>query len=277
MILVQVALVVPIATLALRNRRAVSAGRFGRLAAGTGRAELAVAAGALLTAGVLGALPPPVVAGAAGPRGLAAAGRTGATAVRLTTASPEPGPNRFVLHVDAGAPPARARLRFTPIDDPGVRPTRLDLLREDGGTYAATGANLAFDGRWRIDAQLDRITIPLELDAEGPKQFLSILHPPGHPPQYTHLVPRLGFLRVTPQRTAGRVDIRAFDIFHSVAHVRTLVLTDTRHGTTRAIPVHRLGRGRYAARLAVGDNDRLAVIAHLREGARLRSVFDMRS
>lgn len=59
--------------------------------------------------------------------------------------------------------------------------------------------------------------------------------------------------------------------------MRTLVLTHTRHGTTRAIPVHRLGRGRYAARLAVGDSDRVAVTAHLRDGARLRSVFDMRS
>jgi hypothetical protein len=59
--------------------------------------------------------------------------------------------------------------------------------------------------------------------------------------------------------------------------VSTLVLTVTRHGITRAIAVHRLGRGRYAARLAVGDDDRLAVIAHLRNGARLRSVFDMRS
>jgi copper transport protein len=276
MILVKVGLVVPIATLALRNRRAVTAGRSDRLAR-TGRAELVVAAGALLSAGVLGALAPPIDAGAAGPRGLHAAGRTGATAIRLTTTSPEPGPNRFVLHVDAGAPPARARLRFTPIDDPSMGPTTLGLRREGGATYAATGPNLAFDGRWRIDAQLDRITIPLELDVEGPKQFLSILHPPGHPPQYTHLIPRVGFLRVSPQRATGRVVIRAFDIFQTVAHVRSLVLTDTRNGTTRAIPVHRLGPGRYAARLAVGDNDRLAVIAHLRNGARMRSVFDMRS
>lgn len=276
MILVKVALVVPIATLALRNRRAVTGRRLGRLT-GTGRAELAIAAGALLSAGVLGALAPPFAADPAGSRGLVAAGRAGDTAIRLTTASPEPGPNRFVLHVDTGAPPARARLRFTPIDDPGARPTTLDLRRESRATYAATGTNLAFDGRWRIGAQLDRITIPLKLDAEGPKQFLSILHPPGRPPQYTQLIPRLGFLRVTPQRTAGRVEIRAFDIFQGVAHVKTLVLTHTRHGTTRATSVHRLGRGRYAARLAVAKNDRLAVIAHLHDGARLRSVFEIRS
>jgi copper transport protein len=276
MILVKVALVVPIVALALRNRRTVAGRRPGRLTR-TARAELAVAAGALLSAGVLGALAPPLVADAAGRRGLVAVGRAGDTAIRLTTASPAPGPNRFVLHVEAGVPPARARLRFTPIDDPGVRPTTLDLRREGRAAYAATGGNLVFDGRWRIDAQLDRSTIPLELDAEGPEQFLSILHPPGRPPQYTHLIPRLGFLRVTPQRTAGRVEIRAFDIFQSVAHVSSLVLTHTRGGTTRAIPVQRLGRGRYTARLALGKNDRLAVIAHLAGGTRLRSVFDMRS
>jgi hypothetical protein len=182
-----------------------------------------------------------------------------------------------VLHVDDGAQPVHARLRFTPIDDPGVRPTTLDLHRETGGTYAATGGNLTFDGRWRVDAQLDRTRIPLELDPEGPEQFLSILRPPGQPPQYTHLIPRLGFLRVTPDRAAGHVDIRAFDIFQNVANVRSLVLTDTHQGTTQAVPVHRLGPGRYAARLAVGERDRVAVIAHLRDGARMRSVFEMRS
>jgi hypothetical protein len=158
-----------------------------------------------------------------------------------------------------------------------VHPTTLDLHREADGTYAATGPNLAFDGRWCVDAQLDRTRIPLELDPEGPDQFLSILRPPGQPPQYTHLIPRLGFLRITPDRAAGRIDIRAFDIFQNVANVRSLFLTDTRHGITRAVPAHRLGSGRYVARLAVEEGDQVAVIAHVRDGARMRSVFEMRS
>jgi copper transport protein len=275
MILIKVALVVPLAALALRNRRAVRARRLGSLAR-TGRAELAVAAAALLSAGALGALAPPVVVGAAGPRGLLAEGHAGATAVRLTTVSPEPGPNRFVLRVDAGAPPAAATLRFTPIDDAGVRPTTLRLRRESRDTYAAAGANLAFDGRWRVSVRLgDGTTIPLELDAQGPRQFLSVLRPPGRPPQYTHLIPRIGLLRLTPDHARGRVDIRAFDLFSSEARVETLVLTHTRHGSTRAVPVRRVGRGHYAARLPIGRGDRLAVIAHLRGGERARSVFDL--
>jgi len=110
---------------------------------------------------------------------------------------------------------------------------------------------------------------------QGPDQFLSILHPPGRPAQYTHLIPRLGYLRVTPSRTAGRVDVRAFGMVESLVDVRNLVLTNTRDGATRAVPVHRVGRGHYTGRLAVDENDRLAVIVHLRGGARLRSVFEM--
>jgi copper transport protein len=271
-ILLKVVLVVPIAALAWRNRRAVMAGKLGNIVR-TSRAELGLAGGALLTAAVLGALAPPVVTGAAGPQGLLATGHAGATAIRLTTSSSEPGPNRFVLRLDAGTSPRRASLRFTPIDDPGVRPTTLSLRREGEATYAAAGANLAFDGRWRVEAQLGRTRIPLELNAEGPKQFLSVLRPPGKPAEYTHFLPRLGYVRVIPNRAAGRVEIRLFDMFASSPAARSMVLTSTSHGKTRSVPVKQLSRGRYAAAMAAADDDRLTVVARLRNGKRMRSAF----
>jgi copper transport protein len=276
MILLKVALVLPIAVLAWRNRRAVMSGRLGSLVR-TSRAELGLAGAALLTAALLGALAPPVVTRAAAPRGLLATGHEGATAIRLTTDSSEPGPNRFVLRADAGTSARHARLRFTPMDDPGVRPTTLRLRREGDATYAATGANLAFEGRWRVDAQLDRTTVPLELDAEGPPQFLSVLRPPGENAEYTHFIPRLGYVRLIPDRATGRVEIRLFDVFASSPAVRTMVFTSTRDGKTRAVPTKRLSRGRYATAVAVGNDDRLAVIARLRNGKRMRSVFAVRS
>ncbi|HEX6713791.1 MAG TPA: copper resistance protein CopC [Thermoleophilaceae bacterium] len=276
MILVKVALVVPIALFAWRNRRAVVSGRLGNLVR-TSRAELGLAGGALLAAAVLGALAPPVVTRAAGPRGLLATGQAGATAIRLTTTSTEPGPNRFVLRVERGRSPAHARLRFTPLDDPGVRPTTLDLRRESDATYAATGSGLAFDGRWRVDAQLDRTTIPLELDPEGPEQFLSVLRPPGKPAQYTHFIPRLGYVRVIPNRVTDRVQIRLFDVFASSPAVRTLVFTHTRHRKSRTVEVKRIGPARYAGALTVDKGDALAVTARLRNGKRMRSVFEIES
>jgi copper transport protein len=272
MILVKTALLVPIAVLAWRNRRAVAEGRLGDLVR-TARAEVGLAGGALLAAAVLGALAPPVITRAVAPRGLLATGSSGATAIRLTALSAEPGPNRFSLHV-SGAAPSRARLRFTPIDDPGVRPTTLGLHRQDGTTFTGEGANIAFDGRWRIDAKLGRKTIPLEVDAKGPDQFLSVLRPPGRPAQYTHFLPRLGYVRVTPNRAGGRVDVRLFDMFASSPRVRTMVVTAKQGGTTRTVPVTRVGPAHYVGHLSFAARDELAVTARLRTGKRMRSVFE---
>jgi copper transport protein len=275
MIVVKSALLVPIAALAWRNRRAIATGRLGDLVRNA-RAEVGLAAGALCAAAVLGALAPPVISEHSAPRGLLATGHSGATAIRLTTVSSEPGPNRFVLRV-AGAAPGHARLRFTPVDDPGVRSTTLDLRRQGDASYAGQGPNLAFDGRWRVDAELDRTTIPLQLDAKAPAQFLSVLRPPGRPAEYTRLIPRLGYVRVIPNRERGRVEVRLFDMFASSPPVRTMVVTSTQDGATRIVPVRRLGPARYAARLSVGAHNTLAVTARLRNGERMRSVFELSS
>jgi copper transport protein len=276
MILVKSLLVVPIAVFAWRNRRAVAAGKLGSLMRNA-RAEVGLAAGALLAAALLGALAPPVMTRAATPQGLVATGHSGATTIRLTTVSAQAGPNRFVLNVGSGAAPSHARLRFTPIDDPGVRSTTLALRREGDATYAGEGANIAFDGRWRIDAQLDRKTIPLTVNAKGPDQFLSVLRPPGKPAEYTHLIPRLGFVRLTPDRAAGRVEVSLFDPFASSPRVRTIVVTSTHAGATRSVPVKRVGDAHYAGSLKMGGRDEIAVTARLRNGKRMRSVFHITS
>lgn len=276
MIVLKSLLLGPIAVLAWRNRRAIATGQLGSLVRNA-RAEVGLAGGALLAAAVLGALAPPVVTRAAAPQGLLATARSGDMAVRLTTVSAEPGANRFVLQVSGARSPGRARLRFTPIDDPGVQATTLRLSRQDGTTFSGEGSNITFDGRWRIDAELGRTSIPLEVDVKGSEQFLSVLRPPRRPAQYTNFIPRLGFVRVIPDRAAGRVDVSLFDLFASSPRVQTMVVTTTNDGKTVPVPVKQVGPARYAGHLPGGRRDELAVTARLRNGKRMRSVFAFQS
>jgi putative copper export protein len=276
MIVLKSLLLGPIAVLAWRNRRAIATGRLGSLLRNA-RAEVGLAGGALVAAAVLGALAPPVVTRAAAPQGLLASARSGDIAVRLTTVSAEPGANRFALKVTGARSPARARLRFTPLDDPGVRATTLRLSRKDATTFSGDGSNITFDGRWRIDAEFGRTSIPLEVDVKGPEQYLSVLRPPHRPAQYTNFIPRMGFVRVTPNRATGRVDVRVFDLFASSPPVRTMVVTTTHDGKTSPVPVKQVGPARYAGRLPGGRRGEVAVTARLRNGKRMHSVFELKS
>ena len=54
------------------------------------------------------------------------------------------------------------RLRFTPLDDPGDRPSTLTLTRSRDGPYTGTGANLRYDGRWGVAATVRATTVPVE-------------------------------------------------------------------------------------------------------------------
>jgi copper transport protein len=242
------------------------------------RVELAAAAGALLAAGTLGSVAPPVAAQAPAP-GLVASGSDAAQslAVRLTAASSQPGPNTFVAEV-RGAEVRDVRLRFTALDDPDVARTTLALRHGANGAFVGTGANLRFDGRWRIDVLAGTAVVPLEVTTKAPPQFLSVLRVPGRAPQYTRLVKGLGYLRVTPHRRPGRparIVVRVFDIFEGEAHVDRLRLTDTSGGVTRQEAVRRLGPGRFAAAVELGDRDTLSVIALRADGSRMRSTFDV--
>src|SRR4029077_13569653 len=150
----------------------------------TASGELALACGALAAAAALGTLPPPAAARLVAPPVLDLSGADFATTVRvrLTTGSDQPGPNRFVVQiVDYDAKTAvgaeLVTLRFTPLDDPDFPPTSLALAASPDDSYTGSGANLAFDGRWRVTVLIERTSgstqVPLELEVGSTLQFVS--------------------------------------------------------------------------------------------------------
>ena len=50
----------------------------------------------------------------------------------------------------------RATLRFTPLDDPRMSSSALELVRSTDGAFVGSGSHLAFAGRWRITALIER-------------------------------------------------------------------------------------------------------------------------
>jgi copper transport protein len=301
-ILAKVALLALIASIAARRRRrardqgggasrplAVDLGSLRR----TAGAELVLATAALALAAVLGTIAPPLAGETAAP-GLTATGADFATTirVRLTTASDEPGANSFVARItdyDSGEPVrgAQVRLRFEPLDDPGVDPTSLQLTPRPGsGTYAAAGAGLAFDGRWRVTALVQRardaVEVPLELEVHGPEHFISIERRPGVAPRYSAQVIGVGYVRIAPDpERAGpsTLNVDVFTVFEDFAAIDELVVTHAagKGGRTRQLAVRRLrARGRFSApvTLAKGANT-IAVVARDRQGNRLRAVFEL--
>jgi copper transport protein len=289
------ALVALAAVVAIRNTRigapALRRGDARPLRIGAG-AELCFGISAVAVAALLGTLAPPVSGQTARLEGLTASGTDTEHTVRVTlsTASNEPGPNLFDAHVSdyrSGDPISSAvvRLLFTPLDDPGVASSSLPLLRSGGGRYTATGPNLTFDGRWGVRVLISRSTgateVPLELDPIGPPQQISIERVPGQPPKYTKLDPHGAFVRISPRpERAGPSEL--FVNFYSVSFggelaTKTLVVTlRAGDGPTVQLPMRRTGTGSFVGdlRLAAG-RDEIAVIAHARFGARLRSVFDL--
>jgi copper transport protein len=244
----------------------------------TSRLELGLATVALATAALLGTLSPPVAGQTGLPPGLSASGSAAGVRVRLTTASAEPGPNTFTARVEGAR---RVSLRFVPIDDPGVRASSLTLRPSGPGTFTGAGANLRFDGRWRVEVRAGNAVVPLELDVPGPNQFVSVLRPPGQPPEYTMQVGIGGYIRIIPKpERAGpsRLTVDLFDQIQSQLPVKTLVVTHAAgDGPERQLGLRRLTSYRVVTRvnLARGHNT-IAVIAHpLQGGGRLRGVFDL--
>ena len=185
----------------------------------TSRAELGLAAAALGAAALLGSLAPPVSGQPGGAiAGLSASGADFATTtrVKLTAASDQPGPNRFVARVedyDSSEPvPAReVRLRFTPLDDPGVTPTSLALRPGADGSYrppARTFVRRPLAVTALVQRGGDAVEVPLELDVRGPKQFVSVQRVPGRAPEYELQVGKfgsLGYIALSPHpERAGR-------------------------------------------------------------------------
>jgi copper transport protein len=278
-----------IALLALRNRNALRASGFEpRSLAVRARAELGLAAVAIALAAVLGSTAPPTAATAVQPPGLTAAAtdRSGTVHATLTTVADRPGPNRFALEVSgAGEEANSVSLRFTPLDDPNVAPSTLRLHPSAGGAFAGAGSNLKFDGRWRVAAEIglaDRtVAVPLELDVPGPKNFVSVQHIPGQPAKYTMQIGSVGSIRIepVPERPGpSRVHVSVYTAFGGVSDVATIVVTGAAAGSpTERLPVERLTKGRFVAtaRLATGT-DTVTVIAHTRDGTRLRGEFHLK-
>jgi putative copper export protein len=294
-VLAKIGLVALIAALGLRNRRrsvpeaAVDLRPLRR----SSRAELTLAASALAVAALLGTLAPPVAGQPPGIRGLSVTGTDPATTVRvrLTTASDQPGPNRFVARVedyDSGTPArgAHVQLRFTPLDDPGVAATSLQLSPTPDGSYVGSGANLAFDGRWGVSMLIERssaaVEVPLELDLPGAPQQQSIELVPGQDPKYTNLDGNLAFVRISPHpERAGHseVYVTCYTVtLGDEARIDQLVLIAAAgSGPTSQQPVRRLGPGTFVADVTLTPGtDTIAVVARMADGTRLRSTFDLR-
>jgi hypothetical protein len=255
----------------------------------TSRAELVFATGALAAAAVLGTLPPPVT-GLAAPLGITVSGTDFGTTVRvrLTTASDQPGPNRFVVDaVDydskAQVNARRVSLRFFPLDDPGVATTSLPLTRAADGSYVGSGANLAFDGRWHVTVLIERaedaLEVPLEVETRSLPQFVSIEQSPGQAPMYTVQVTGAGHVRISPDpERAGpsKVSVTCFDGIYEDRPIDAIVVTAAAGaGPMRQLPVRRMDRSRFTADvdLQPGPN-RIAVVARGTDGTRMRAAVE---
>jgi putative copper export protein/methionine-rich copper-binding protein CopC len=253
-----------------------------------GGLELTLMAGALIAASMLGTLPPP--AGGAPPGLTASASDFGTTVrVRLTTPSDQPGPNRFVVEAvdyDTRAPirASRVTLRFTALDDPDIAPTTLVLAAAPDNAYIGSGANLAFDGRWRIAVLIEgnrsSVEVPLEVETRGTPTVVSVERRPGRDPAYT-VTDRVGrnAVRFSPhpeQPGDSAVRITFFDAIGDVRQMGVITAIAASNGSTRLVPVRRLDDGSFVAtvQLATGRT-RVGVVARALDGTRVRATVEL--
>jgi putative copper export protein/methionine-rich copper-binding protein CopC len=289
MVLVKIALFAAIAGCGAFNRwRGVPAAATDlRPLRRTARRELALAAAALTVAAVLGALPPPAAGRLDAASGLSVSGADFGTTMRvwLTTASDQPGANRFVVHAvdyDTGTPlrANRVSLRFSPLDDPGIEPTVLTLAPGADQAYVGSGSNLAFDGRWRVMVQIERAAdsaeVALELNTRIARRPARVLRIQNQPPSYTVEVPGAGLLRFSPdpeRAGPGRLYVTCFDFIGDPRMVDTLVVTSEIEGAVRQLPVSRLDRGRFVADIEFRPGQNVvAATARTVDGTRVRAA-----
>jgi copper transport protein len=291
-VLVKIVLLLTIGAIAARNRlhSVPEAGENLSPLRRLSSAELVLATGALGAAALLGSLAPPAAGRLVTPLGITASASDSRSRVevRLEAASAQPGPNRFVVHVvdsesHQPVPTGHVTLRFTPLDDPGVAPTSLELARAPGFAYAGSGANMVFDGRWGVTALVQRpggiVRVALELDTPTPAQFVSIERFPGRPTKYTVEVGNSGSIRIAPDpERAGpsKVYLNLYDVFGNVVRARRAVLTIAAgDGPARQQPVRAVGNRFVAdAELAAGHNT-IAAVATTTTGVRLRAVLEI--
>jgi copper transport protein len=256
-----------------------------------GGGELALATAAIAAAAALGMLPPPASGFGGGMRQLTLSGADFATTVRveLTVGSDRPGPNEFTLRAvdyDSREPveARRVALRFAPIDDPGIDPTWLPLERSPANAYVGTGANLSFDGRWRVTALVERasdaVEVPLDLQIAGPVLPVSATRIPGAAPHYTVEVPRVGYVRVEPQSERPGATTLTITFFHVVLEPRPIqdivVTLAAREGPVRPLHVRRIDAHRFTAEATfVPGRNTIVVVARGEEGNRTRTSVSL--
>ncbi len=255
-----------------------------------GGAELGLAAVALLAAAALGALPPPA-SGFVAPRPLRAVGSDFGTSVRveLTTASDQPGPNRFTVRArdyDSRAPvnAKQLTLQFTPVDDPEVAATALALERTGDGLYVGTGANLAFDGRWQITALIQReaeaVSVPMLLEVPGgPMQVLPRRESSGRP-YHVAIVPFVGLFRIDlePEDAgASELTVSCYDRILNARPIDTIVVTYEAAGVPiRQLSLRRINQFQFASNIdLVAGANRIVIVTHGADGSRTRTAFDL--
>jgi copper transport protein len=255
----------------------------------TSRRELTLATAAVVVAALLGALAPPASARPAPPAITVAGSDVGTTTrVRLTVASAQPGPNRFMVRAvdyDSGTPvrAARVHLRFTPLDDADVVPSTLALSRQRDGTFAAVGTNLVFDGRWGVDVvvqrERDSATIPLQIESRVAQPEPAVVRPTDGPTSYAaEAQDVLVYVTLSRERPGlRRLTIALVDGFHDTQPLDRLVVTATdRRGRVRQQAVQRVDAGTFTAgvELRRGSNP-VTVVAKTAAGVRRRAVFDL--
>jgi copper transport protein len=255
-----------------------------------GSSEVALAVCTLAVAALLGSLPPPAAA-LRDPSGLVVSGTDFGTTVRvrLTTPSNQPGPNRFVVNVsdyDTGKPlnPRQVSLRFTPLDDPRVAPTMLELKRGADEAFLGSGSNLAFDGRWRITALVEQgggsVEVPMEVETRIAAQFVSAFRPEGQSATYTVQVENAGHVRFSadPERAGPSiVTITCYDVLRDERPIDDIVVTvRVGDGPPRQQSVTRKSPSTFVSRFAFEPGaNRITVIARAPDGTRLRAALTL--
>jgi putative copper export protein len=273
LVLAKVALLIAIAVLGAANR-----------------VEIALAALAIVAAGSLATLPPPAAANVL--PGIAVSGVDFATTVKatLSAVSNQPGPNRFSVALedyDSGESisPDRISLRFTPIDDVDVAATTLALAKSAEGLFTGTGANVAFDGRWRVNVLIEHgtssVDVPLEFEAQGRPQRTAAVRVPGKPSVYSVGIGTIWFVHLTidqEQRGERRLQISCFNGVTEPCGLRNVVITAQNDTIPmRPLAVTQENRNQFTAPIYLerGTN-RVVLIARTESGDRVRAAFELK-
>jgi len=131
-----------------------------RLFGGTVTGELALGLGVVLMAAVLSSTPPARTLASA--PGLSFKEQADDLSLSLVISPGTVGLNQFKLEVQGTGTASEVLLRFSPLSGDFLPPSDLALDRQPDDSFTASGANLAFEADWQVQAVVRR---PDEFDA----------------------------------------------------------------------------------------------------------------